>query len=150
MIKLVVLLVTGDLDLVDIGHHDEITGVDMRCVDRLLLSAQTMRTAARQASKHLVIGVDDIPIPRDVLRLGGIGFHGKMTCPVKFCKVLDGSTLRAYLSNQQAASGRCPCPMASAWNETGYDQHVTGPCVTGHWLPKTENATCVGYGSRMA
>src|ERR1700681_1063581 len=103
MIKLVILLVAGDLDLVDIGHDDEITSVDVRGVDRLVLAAQTMRNTARQAPQHLVIGVDDIPIPRNVLRLGGIGFHGKMTCPVKFCKAKNNSTSRTYLSTKAVA-----------------------------------------------
>src|ERR1700694_1964478 len=107
MIKLVVLLVAGDLDLVDIGHDDEITGVYVGGVDRLVLSAQAMGDTARQAPEHLVVGVDDIPIPRNVLRLGGIGFHGKMTCPVKFCKVLDNNALPSGLSNDEAA-GRAP------------------------------------------
>src|SRR2546421_11537862 len=94
MIKLVVLLVAGDLDLVDIGHDDEIAGVYVRGVDWFVLAAQPMRNTARQAPEHLVIGVDDIPIPRNVLRLGGIGFHGKMTCRVKFCKANENNTLR--------------------------------------------------------
>src|ERR1700676_317051 len=101
MIELVVLLVAGDLDLVDIGHDDEITGVYVGGVDRLVLAAQAMRDTARQAPEHLVIGVDDIPIPRNVLRLGGIGFHGKMTCPVEFCKAKNSSMLRAYLSTRR-------------------------------------------------
>src|ERR1700680_1432381 len=101
MIKLVVLLVAGDLDLVDIGHDDEITGVYVGGVDRLVLAAQAMRDTARQAPEHLVIGVDDIPIPRNILRLGGIGFHGKITCPAKFCKVLHDNTLTAMLSTQR-------------------------------------------------
>src|ERR1700674_2787324 len=100
MIKLVVLLVAGDLDLVDIGHDDEITGVYVGGVDRLVLAAQAMRNTACQAPEHLVIGVDDVPIPRNVLRLGGIGFHGKMNCPVKFYTVLDGNTLTAMLSTR--------------------------------------------------
>src|ERR1700693_5551674 len=100
MIKLVVLLVAADLDLVDIGHDDEITGVYVRGVDRLVLAAQTMCDGARQAPEHLVIGVDDVPIPRNVLRLGGIGFHGKMTCSIKLCKVLDGNTLHPRLSTR--------------------------------------------------
>src|ERR1700687_5647725 len=72
----------------------------MRGVDRLLFSAQAMRNAARQAPEHLVIGVYDVPIAGDVLRPGGIGFHGKMTRSVNFCKVLDNSTLTEGLSNR--------------------------------------------------
>ena len=49
VIELVVLLVAGDLDLVDVGDDDKIAGVDMRRIDRLVLAAQAMRNAACQA-----------------------------------------------------------------------------------------------------
>src|SRR5438477_12502098 len=115
MVKLVVLLVAGDLDLVDIGHDDEIAGVYVRGVDWFVLAPQPMRNTARQAPEHLVIGVDDIPMPRNVLRFGGIGFHGKMTCRVKFCKANNNSTLSVSLSTK-AVTGYVLCSMGSTLN----------------------------------
>jgi hypothetical protein len=42
-----------------------------------MLAAQAMRDRAREPAKHLVAGVDNVPIPLYVLCFGGIGFHHK-------------------------------------------------------------------------
>ena len=78
MIELVFHFVAGHLDLLDVGHDDKVTGVDVRGIDRLVFAAQTMRDRAREPPEHPVAGVDHVPIPLYVLRLGGIGFHPKL------------------------------------------------------------------------
>ncbi len=75
VIELVLVLGSRDLDLLDVGHDDEITGVDMRRKDRLVLAAQPQRDRAGQPPKHLVTGIDQIPLALDILRLGGISLH---------------------------------------------------------------------------
>ncbi len=75
VIELVFSLGARDLDLLDVGHDDEIAGVDMRRIDRFVLAAQPQRDRAGEPPQHLVAGVDQIPFAIDVLRLGGISLH---------------------------------------------------------------------------
>src|SRR5438477_9735806 len=88
VIELLVDLVARDLDLVDVGDDDEVTGVDVRRENGLVLAAQTMRDRAGEPSKHLVIGIDKVPIARKVTGFGGVGFHRKCRSESIFAKSL--------------------------------------------------------------
>src|SRR6476469_6905770 len=75
MVELVLGLVAGDADLLDVRDDDEISGVHVRRVDRLVLAAQPRCDLGREPAEHLVGGVDDVPGVRDVAGPGGEGFH---------------------------------------------------------------------------
>ena len=76
VVELVLGLVAGDAELLDVGDDDEVAGVHVRRVDGLVLAAQAQRDLARETAEDLVRGVDDEPVPLDFVRLGGKGFHG--------------------------------------------------------------------------
>jgi len=86
VVELVLGLVAGDLDLFDVGDDDEVARIDVRRVDRLVLAAQPVGDRAGEPAQHLVAGVDDVPIPLDVLGPGGIGFHGEIRVRFNFTK----------------------------------------------------------------
>src|SRR5690349_12246947 len=75
MVELRVDLRAGDTDLFDVGDDDEVAGVDVRRVDRLVLAAKARGDLGREAAEHLVRRVDDEPGTRDVARAGRIGLH---------------------------------------------------------------------------
>src|SRR5208282_2854981 len=78
VVELALQLVAGDPDLFDIGHDNEIPGVDMRRIDRLMLAPQAVRDGAGKTSEHLIARVDDVPIALHILRFGGIGLHAEI------------------------------------------------------------------------
>src|SRR5688572_23270818 len=51
MVELVLRLVAGDADLLDVGHDDEVTRVHVRREDGLVLAAQPERDLAREAAE---------------------------------------------------------------------------------------------------
>jgi hypothetical protein len=75
VVELVLGLVAGDLDLVDVGDDDEVAGVDVRSLAGFVLAAQPQRDLRGEPSQHLVGGVDDVPVVDDILCSGGKGFH---------------------------------------------------------------------------
>ena len=62
-------------DLVSIQDDDEIAGVDMGGVLRLVLALENMGGLGSNATQHLVSGVDDEPLARNLLRLCVIRLH---------------------------------------------------------------------------
>ena len=76
-VDLVDFLGAGEADLVGVDDDDEVTGVDMRREDRLVLAAQKAGGLNGDQTEDLVLGVDDIPVAHDFVRLGGKRFHGK-------------------------------------------------------------------------
>jgi hypothetical protein len=68
-------LVAGDADLVGVDDDDEITGVDVRRVNGLVLAAQTECHFAGDTSEHLVGGVNHKPLVLHFGRLGAEGLH---------------------------------------------------------------------------
>ena len=101
VIELVVGLVAGHAQLFDVGHDDEIAGVHVRRVDRLVLAAQTQRDLAREAAQHLVGRVDDVPIPRDVGGLGGEGLHVADLGCSSSCSKVDHFTISPAKGQQR-------------------------------------------------
>src|SRR5262249_52134898 len=65
----------GQGDLVGVDDDDEVTAVDVGGERRLVLAAQQVGCRDGKAAKHHVRGVDDVPRPRGVTRLGRIGGH---------------------------------------------------------------------------
>src|ERR1022692_2687523 len=63
---LVLQLVAGECHLVRVDDDDEVTGVDVRSEDGLVLAPQQHRHMAGQAAEHYVSGVDDMPLTCDV------------------------------------------------------------------------------------
>src|SRR5258706_11862976 len=78
VVELVLGLVAGHLDLFDVSDDDEVPGVDVGRVDRLVLAPQAMRNGAGEAAKHLVARVDEVPVALYVPGAGDVGFHGEM------------------------------------------------------------------------
>src|SRR6516165_8927806 len=80
VVELVLGLVAGDLDLVDVGHDDEVAGVDVGRVDRLVLAPEPRRDLGCETPQNLVRRVDDEPLALDVGGAGGERFHGRYEC----------------------------------------------------------------------
>ena len=79
VVHLLVELVPGDLDLLRVDDHDEVTGVDVRRVLRLPLAAQGVGDARRKPAQGLTLGVDDIPAATDFagLCVPGLLYSGR-------------------------------------------------------------------------
>src|SRR5262245_51506358 len=69
-INLLLFLASRQLDLARIDDDDEITGVDERRVDRLVLALKQARGKRRNAPENGVVGVDDVPPAVSALRAG--------------------------------------------------------------------------------
>ena len=66
----------GHTQLGCIDDDDEVTGIDVRRINGLVLAAQTARHFGGYMTKNEVVGVNHEPAVLDVLRFGGKGFHG--------------------------------------------------------------------------
>jgi hypothetical protein len=75
VVLLVLGLVAGDNDPLDIGDDDEITRVNVRRIDRLVLATQTAGDFGSEAAEHLVCGVNHKPLALHLMWLGGKRFH---------------------------------------------------------------------------
>ena len=74
--ELGVPLVAGDGDLAGVDDDDEVAGVDMRGVDRLVLAPQQLRGLAGQPAEHDVGRVDHVPGVGHIAGLGAVRAHG--------------------------------------------------------------------------
>ena len=70
VILLVLGLVSGHAQLLDIDDDNIVAGVHVRGEDWLVLAAQTVRDLAGKAPEHLVRGIDNVPVALDFVRLG--------------------------------------------------------------------------------
>ncbi len=68
VVDLLELLAAGDPDAPRVHHDDVITGVGMRSVDGLVLSAQEAGHVGREAAQHDAVGIDDVPATFDIAR----------------------------------------------------------------------------------
>ena len=75
---LVLELGPAQRDLVRVDHDDEVTGVDVRSENGLVLAPQQHRHMAGQAAEHDVGGVDDMPLTRDVTVLRAESAHSRL------------------------------------------------------------------------
>src|SRR6188472_2114237 len=77
VVELVLRLVAGDADLLDVRDDDEVPGVHVRRINGLVLAAQARRDLGGEPAEDLVGAIDDVPAVRDVARPGGEGFHSE-------------------------------------------------------------------------
>jgi hypothetical protein len=75
VVALLVELVPGHDDLLRVDDDDEVAGVDVRRVLRLVLAAQGVRDAGREPAERLAVGVDDVPAALDLTGLCVVGPH---------------------------------------------------------------------------
>src|SRR5690606_31131437 len=73
VVALLLQLLAGDPDALAVDHDNEVAGVDVRRVGRLPLAAQRVGDARGKAPEGLAVGVDDVPLARDLARLRGVG-----------------------------------------------------------------------------
>src|SRR5579859_5312083 len=83
VVPLLVELVARDLDLLRVHDDDEVTGVDMRRELRLALAAERVGDLRRQTAQGLPLGVDEIPLTRDLSWLGAVRLHKKRRTPAR-------------------------------------------------------------------
>ena len=79
MVHLLVELLAGDRDLLGVDDDDEVAGVDVRRVLRLVLAAERVGDLRRETAERLAVGVDDVPVAGDLARLCVPGLHNKGT-----------------------------------------------------------------------
>ena len=165
VIELVVGLVAGDANLVDVRHDDEIARVHVRRVDRLVLAAQAQRDPGREPAEHLVGCVDDVPGARDVAGPGREGFHrrilsfppGRAPEAAKFSKVNDctilvaGPSIRGpadlfkrRLARGEAVRRRSWCSATQPKKRRGRVDRAEDSTIGGEWrnasaVPKEED-----------
>jgi hypothetical protein len=108
VVDLVVGLVAGDPDLLGIDDDDEITGIDVRRVDGLVLAAQTEGDFTGHPAENLIGCVNHKPLMRHLSRFGAEGFHGSLilcsppVAPVRSASVsaaLSGEARNAHQSD---------------------------------------------------
>src|SRR5262249_8686403 len=58
-----------------IDDDHEVTGVDVRREDRLVLASEKGRGVGRQAAQHNVRSVDDVPLTLNLTRLRAVRTH---------------------------------------------------------------------------
>ncbi|EGJ76843.1 putative 50S ribosomal protein L13 [Streptomyces sp. Tu6071] len=68
-------LVAGEVHLVGVDDDDEVTGVDVGGVDRLVLAPQEAGGGRRQTAQDNVPGVDDVPLASHIAGLGAVRTH---------------------------------------------------------------------------
>ena len=64
-----------ETDLVGVDDDDEVTGVDMRGVLRLVLTLENMSGLRGDATENLVLSVDEKPFALNFVGLCVIGLH---------------------------------------------------------------------------
>ena len=82
MRQLVGALVAGQGDLGGVHHDDEVTGVDVRGELGLVLAAQQGRRGNGQTPEDDIVGIDHMPGPGDLTRLGAVRRHARGPLPL--------------------------------------------------------------------
>src|SRR5688572_16291022 len=75
VVDLVLELAARDADLLGVDNDEEVARVDVGRVDWLVLAAQPMRERRRQTAERFALGIDEVPIAPNGVRLGRDGFH---------------------------------------------------------------------------
>src|SRR4051812_27270239 len=78
---LLLALRTREGDLAGVDDDDEVTGVDVRGEDRLVLAAEERRDVGGESPEDDVGGVDHVPAPLDIGGGGGGGGHKRSPRP---------------------------------------------------------------------
>ena len=75
-IGLVRQLLSRELHFLSIDDNNIVTGIDMRCVDGLVLAAQNLCNLCRKTTDRLILSIYNVPL---ALNIGGFchnrGFH---------------------------------------------------------------------------
>jgi hypothetical protein len=69
-VLLVLQLPAGELDLLRVDDHHVIADIQMRAEARLVLAAEDRGHARGEATEHLSLRIDQIPLPLDIALLG--------------------------------------------------------------------------------
>src|SRR5690606_6696757 len=75
IVHLVLHLPAGHADLLRVDHDDVITGIHVRRIDGLVLAAEPPSDLRGEPPERLAVGVDDVPVAADALRLGRKCLH---------------------------------------------------------------------------
>src|SRR5205085_1887985 len=68
-------LAAGDLHLLGVEDDDEIAGIHVRGVRRLMFTLEDERDPGRESAENLPAGVDDVPVSGNLARLGHVRTH---------------------------------------------------------------------------
>src|SRR3954452_1802763 len=104
VVTLLVELVAGDADLLGVHDDHEVAGVDVRGELRLPLAAERVGDLRREPAERLALGVDEIPLARDLSRLGAVGLHRKRRTPARRRPIVANAR-----RNPAANSAAPPC-----------------------------------------
>src|SRR5690606_23572097 len=74
--QLVLPLVAGEGNLLRVDDDDEVTGVNVRSEDRLVLTAKQRRSLRGKPAEDDVLRVDDMPAALHIAGLRAVGAHG--------------------------------------------------------------------------
>jgi hypothetical protein len=75
IVLLVLGLVAGHAQLLDVDDDDVITGINVRGVDGFMFAAQATRNFGSKPTKDQIRRVDNEPVVLDLMRLGRKRFH---------------------------------------------------------------------------
>jgi hypothetical protein len=103
-VLLVLGLVAGDTQLLNVYDNDEIASVDVRRVFSLVLAAQTACYSGGQTSQHFVGCIDNEPVSLDLMRLGRKGFHEFLGIQRLHTNMVTGSFRKPRILKQWQSS----------------------------------------------
>ena len=69
------LLLAGDADLLGVDDDDEVAGIEVRRIDRLVFAAQNVGDLHGQAAQHGAVGINDMPLALVQIHFRQIRFH---------------------------------------------------------------------------
>lgn len=111
-VNFVIFLGAAEFDLIGIDDHNEVTGVDVRGEDRLVLATEQHGGFNSHGTEDLVLGVDDMPCALHILWLGGKCFHTdwKIAIGVMFCRCHRSG--RCGGAKTRVLGSRCQCKIS--------------------------------------
>ena len=101
VVLLVLGLVAGHDNPLDIGDDNEIAGINVGSIDSLVLATQAVGNLRGEAAEHLVCGVYHKPLALHLMWLGGKRFH---VCAVLKNWAQIGESRKFYSTTQEAVN----------------------------------------------
>ncbi len=86
----------------------------MRREGRLVLSAKQGSGMAGQTAENHIVGIDDVPLTRNIVRGWGEGTHGELAFLRLFYLIL---LLLVPLRKVRRQKGKVTCPLAEGQNQ---------------------------------
>src|ERR1051325_11281112 len=119
-IALLLFFFSGQPHFLGINHDNEVTSIDMRSEDGLLFATQQLCCLDGDAAEHLVLGVDDPPLARDLSGFGRKRFHradkgGTKRVPACY-KLVAAVAVKISLAFGFAASAAAPVAFVPFWH----------------------------------